>query len=275
MLVTDPTGVTGPNPNSFEAKSLQTVFTQLRNSVYEGKKIMHRVESLVGKNLKGWEYYGVRLIPSVNNQGQVPMRILPNFLFGCSIRNAEPETEGNNLGRPLVSGSDPSVHDVWCKIFPQDTQPGKKAPGFVVPYDKSKFIIPDICYPVERWDGVLHYIHKTNNTFIDMPEGSVMIGEPAPLNNSDNGSRDWMTIFHPAIATTFARLFTVAGHLAEIFPGGREMYGGGSMMSHIMGLAMYVYNLRDIGRDLMDRVPPISGGYIKKNIASRKNKNMN
>ena len=107
-----------------------------------------------------------------------------------------------------------------------------------------------------------------------MPVGAVMMGEPAPLNNSDNGSRDWMTTFYPAINVTFRRLFTAANHLVEIFPGGREMYGGGSMMSHIMGLAMYVYNLRDIGRDLMDRVPRISGGYIKKNI-TKKNRNMN
>ena len=108
-----------------------------------------------------------------------------------------------------------------------------------------------------------------------MPVGAVMIGDPAPLNNSNNESRDWMTNFHPAIDTTFTRLFTDAQHLAEMFPGGRDMYGGGSMMSHIMGLAMYVYHLRDIGRDLQDRVPAISGGYIKKNITSRKNRNMN
>ena len=282
ILVTDPTGAGGPNTNSFEAQSLQAAFDNLRRETITGAEGSKLIRKEVSKNvfapkLTGWKYKQTPAIPAVNNVGgQVPIRILPNFLFGCSIRNAEPETDGNNLGRPLVSGSDPSVHDVWCKIFPQDTQPGQKAPGFVVPYDKNKFLIPNICYPVERWDGVLLYIHRTNNTFIDMPVGAVMIGEPAPLNNSDNGSRDWMTNFYPAIAATFARLFTDAGHLLEMFPAAnREMYGGGSMMSHIMGLAMYVYNLRDIGRDLQDRVPAISGGYIKKNITSRKNRNMN
>lgn len=280
ILVTDPNGVNGPNPNSFEAQSLQAAFNNLRReriSGVEGSKLIRKevTKNPFAPKLVGWKYKQTPTIQAVNNEGQVPIRILPNFLFGCSIRNAEPEDEGNNLGRPLVSGSDPSVHDVWCKIFPQNTQPGQQAPGFEVPYDKTKFEIPDICYPVERWDGVLLYIHRTNNTFIDMPVGAVMIGEPAPLNNSNNGSRDWMTNFHPAITTTFALLFSIANHRGEMFPGGRDMYGGGSMMSHIMGLAMYVYNLRAIGIGLQDRVPPITGGYIKKNITSRKNRNMN
>ena len=256
---------TQPTTNSFEARSLSTAFKLLRTKQVLRKKMYNPVfpeqEAQTPVLIGGLKY------------GPVPIRIFPNYLFGCLIRNADPVEDGNNLGRPLFSSSDPGINDVWCKIFPQETQPGQQRPGFIVPYDKTKFFIPDGYDLVEDWSGFIRVIDIRNKVYVDMPLGAVMMGINAPLNTTSTAARQWMNLINPAITTTLAAFFNEANHVAEMFPGNTPHYAG-NMMSDMMGLAMYVFNLRLVGITLRRR-PPISGGYTKKNITSKKTRNMN
>jgi hypothetical protein len=260
---------TQPTTNSFEARSLSTAFKLLRQKQAIRRKML--------VTFKGWSFLQQEAQPPQTigglKYGPVPIRILPNYLFGCLIRSDEPVDDGNNLGRPLFSASDPGINDVWCKIFPQETQPGQQRPGFIVPYDKTKFFIPDGYDLVEDWSGFIRVIDIRNKAYVDMPLGAVMMGNNAPLNITSSAARQWMNVINPAITTTLAAFFNEANHVAEMFPGNTPHYAG-NMMSDMMGLAMYVFNLRLLGIALRRR-PPISGGYTKKNITSKKTRNMN
>jgi hypothetical protein len=291
-LITDPTGARGPIPNSYEAKSLQYDFNQGRIQRIPkdaNSKLIRKTENknFVGKNsLNYWTYGAQPMIPAVQVPGivpaiiggQVPIRILPNFLHGCCIRTSEPTTD---LHRPLSNSIEPGYADVWCKLYPANTQPpgsdGTSRRGCRIPYNKDKFHITDNHYPVERWDGVVLFVNETTNKYVDMPVGCVMVGDTAPLNNDTQAAREWMTTFLPAITATrtlFLTAATAAAVLAEMFPNNRPLIP--NAMSHAMGLAMYVFNVRLIGTTIAarSRAVPISGGYTKKNI-TKKTRNMN
>ena len=263
---------TQPTTNSFEARSLSTAFKLLRTKQVLRKKMMGVFKGWYNPVFPEQEAQTPVLIGGLK-YGPVPIRIFPNYLFGCLIRNADPVEDGNNLGRPLFSSSDPGINDVWCKIFPQETQPGQQRPGFIVPYDKTKFFIPDGYDLVEDWSGFIRVIDIRNKVYVDMPLGAVMMGINAPLNTTSTAARQWINLINPAITTTLAAFFNEANHVAEMFPGNTPHYAG-NMMSDMMGLAMYVFNLRLVGITLRRR-PPISGGYTKKNITSKKTRNMN
>jgi hypothetical protein len=283
LLVTDINGVNGPIPNSFEAKSLQYDFNKgriERTPNDDTSKLIRKITSTFQRKFEGYKYGSEAMIPAVAGMGfPVPIRILPNFLHGCCIRTSEPTSE---LYRPLTHPTETGYADVWCKLYPANTQPvdprdGIKKTGCVIPYNKDQIHIPDNYYMVERWDGVVLFVYKITSTYVDMPVGCVMVGDIAPLNNDNPQAVEWNTHFLPAITAT-RNLFLTAGTGAavrgEMFPGGRSYIP--NVMSHAMGLAMYVYNVRVLGSKIPDRTRNvvISGGYTKKNI-TKKNRNMN
>ena len=283
LLVTDPAGINGPIPNSFEARSLQYDFNKgriERTPNDDTSKLISKITSKFTRALQGYTYGSEAMIPAVVGRGfPVPIRILPNFLHGCCIRTSEPIGE---LHRPLNNAAETGYADVWCKLYPAHTQPvdpidGLKKTGCVIPYNKNKIHIPDDYDMVERWDGVVLFIYKISHSYVDMPIGCVMVGDVAPLNNDNTQAVEWNTHFLPAITAT-RNLFLTAGTgvavRLEMFPGGRPYIP--NVMSHAMGLAMYVYNVRLLGSTIPHRTRAmvISGGYTKKNI-TKKNRNMN
>lgn len=96
---------TQPTTNSFEARSLSTAFKLLRTKQVLRKKMMGVFKGWYNPVFPEQEAITPVIIGGLK-YGPVPIRIFPNYLFGCLIRNAEPVASGNNLGRPLFSASD-------------------------------------------------------------------------------------------------------------------------------------------------------------------------
>jgi hypothetical protein len=169
----------------------------------------------------------------------------------------------------------PGYADLWCKVY---AQPDGKL-GWKIPYDKSKIFLPDDYYMVESWTGIVYFVNEKTGHYVDMPEGAVMMGGVNALNFDTIEAQNWRDDFFPQIVIALADIFTAAAgaeNLLEMFPtANTPMYKNVDMLSCVLGLAMFVFNLRAIGREIDGRNPRISGGYIKKNITSRKNRNMN
>ena len=294
-LRTDPDGA-HPNPNSFEARSLQTFFNFAKD---RSPPII-----IQEKNWKntwiGWKFLGIpAIIKNGDGYGPVPFRILPFGLQGSLVRTTQPT---DRLYRPISRHT-----DVWCKIYNGDTAAGggdgKGGLGALIPYDRTNISLgnPNVGM-VETWDGFVRFVSLSLSSdgsrinideYIDQPEGAVIIGADAKFNfqadvqpSKDNikmnreikrEANEWFTDFYPRINVTRLRMFnaTAVRYKAHMFPGGTRMQFGTTMVSDIMGLAMYVYNLYRIGSITLENAQ-ITGGYgsIKKNIKN-KTRNMN
>ena len=294
-LRTDPNGA-HPNPNSFEARSLQTFFNFAKD---RSPPII--IQEKNWKNTwTGWKFLGIpAIIKNGDGYGPVPFRILPFGLQGSLVRTMQPT---DRLYRPISRHT-----DVWCKIYNGDTAAGggdgKGGLGALIPYDRTNISLgnPNVGM-VETWDGFVRFVSLSLSSdgsrinideYIDQPEGAVIIGADAKFNfqadvqpSKDNikmnreikrEANEWFTDFYPRINVTRLRMFNASAVLykAHMFPGGTRMQFGTTMVSDIMGLAMYVYNLYRIGSITLENAQ-ITGGYgsIKKNIKN-KTRNMN
>jgi hypothetical protein len=261
-----------PNPNSFEAQSLKAFFDYA-----VGAKIIEK-----GFRFSGWKFNGAEPIDAT---GTVPFRILPFCLQGCLVRTEQPL---DLLYRPFSS-----YQDLWCKVYQSNN-------SALIPYDKRCIYLPDNFGMVERWDGMVLYV-KTRQVasarggvitvmddIVPLPLGAVVFGgQTTPrLNFSGtvNPSSDlnvnaqikmearfWLETIYPQINTTRTKMFDY-GNAARY---SAYMYGAGplrprfgvNMVSHLMGLAMYVFNLFILGRHELRR-RGLAGGY-KKNIKNK------
>jgi len=288
ILFTDPNGA-HPNPGSFEARSLQAFFNFAKDGKDPFITKATRYTSFVG-----WQFRNLPLIAknAATNCGPVPFRILPFCLQACLVRTSQPT---DSIYRPVTK------HDVWCKIYPGESQESGN-PGALIPYNRDNIYLggPNVGM-VETWDGFVRFVKISvapdgNNIniddYIDQPEGAIVLGNDAQFNFQPNAepskdlkirkiikgeANEWLTEIYPRINLTRLRMFnaTAARYKATMFPGGTRMQFGPSMVSDIMGLAMYVYNLFRIGSITLANAQ-ITGGYgsIKKNIKN-KTRNMN
>ena len=288
ILFTDPNGA-HPNPGSFEARSLQAFFNFAKD---RSPPVITKEKNFTSFN--GWKIRNLPLIAknAATNCGPVPFRILPFCLQACLVRTSQPT---DSIYRPVTK------HDVWCKIYPGESQESGN-PGALIPYNRDNIYLggPNVGM-VETWDGFVRFVkisvapdgmNINIDDYIDQPEGAIVLGNDAQFNFQPNAepskdlkirkiikgeANEWLTEIYPRINLTRLRMFngTAALYKAAMFPGGTRMQFGPSMVSDIMGLAMYVYNLFRIGSITLANAR-ITGGYgsIKKNIKN-KTRNMN
>jgi hypothetical protein len=263
---------THPNPNSFEAQSLKAFFDYA---------VAAKIMKAPGFKFNGWELNGAR----INATGTVPFRILPFCLQGCLVRTEQPL---DLLYRPFSS-----YQDLWCKVYQSNG-------NALIPYDNKCIYLPENYGMVERWDGTVLYVRtrKVNSTkgvvtvmddVVPQPLGAVVFGSNLNplLNFSDdvNPSSDlnvnreikmearfWLETIYPQINRTRVKMFDVGNapqynaYMYGAAPGPYRPRFGVNMVSHLMGLAMYVFNLFTLGTTELRR-RGLAGGY--KNIKNK------